>query len=877
MFRGFMKRAAILVGVAAALAVGPLTAARAATDECPNEHLRAQVASAQLPDCRAFELVTPAFKEGIAASTPMISSDGSRLIAPALGLFAGAERNTTGGIGGEGGGLGADYELVRGEAGWATAPVEPPSLAQFPAAGMQADATPDLGSTLWKLTAPSQPAGEADLYRREPDGGFAHLGPLQPPGELPEFGNEGVYRGASEDLTHVLVEKHPGEGRWPGDTTTGKASLYEYAGVEQSEPKLVGVKNAGPLNSNAEAQLISQCGTTLGGSQGSEPFDTYNAISADGAAVFFTAHVCGASPSVDELYARVDGTDTVAISEPVLPPGLCTAACAAAGHKGGLFQGASPDGAEVFFTTEQPLLNSDEAGTGTGSDLYEAELESGAIKRLVQVSHDPTNGLAANVMSVVRISADGSHVYFVAKGVLTTTSNGNGEVAEEGAANLYVYDTATGGAPERTSFVANLLTAGEESELKTGVEEGEQAKTEQAGIAEKKTGIAAQKTEIAAKQEAVAIQKAKCEGLAGSEHKECQEALKELKEELKELKEELPELEEELAEAELETAEVIATELADAVSAKDGVTPKDVERPFAATPDGQFLAFVNARHLTGTGDTGMGSQVFEYNAQSRGIQRVSVGQHSSAQDLAPRIASSSYQIADSVTTADSTLTMSSDGAYVFFESPDALTPQATDDQALACIFEEKKSAEEKECNSFTYTQNIYQYHDGQVSLIATVRDPSAARLQRLVGTDPTGSDVFFTTVDALVPQDTDTQVDVYDARVNGGFPVPATEAGCSGDACQGASSPAPALSSAGSSTQAAGENLPPPPAPAPLPAVKPKPLTRAQKLAAALRACAKKPRSKRPACRSRAKRLYGARSKAANSSRRTSRSKRGGR
>ena len=36
---------------------------------------------------------------------------------------------------------------------------------------------------------------------------------------------------------------------------------------------------------------------------------------------------------------------------------------------------------------------------------------------------------------------------------------------------------------------------------------------------------------------------------------------------------------------------------------------------------------------------------------------------------------------------------------------------------------------------------------------------------KLLGTDRTGDDVFFTTADRLVPSDDDTQVDVYDARV----------------------------------------------------------------------------------------------------------------
>jgi hypothetical protein len=55
----------------------------------------------------------------------------------------------------------------------------------------------------------------------------------------------------------------------------------------------------------------------------------------------------------------------------------------------------------------------------------------------------------------------------------------------------------------------------------------------------------------------------------------------------------------------------------------------------------------------------------------------------------------------------------------------------------------------------------------------------------LFGTDESGRDVFFRTADSLLSPDTDTQMDIYDARAEGGFPPPAAEVGCSGDPCQG--------------------------------------------------------------------------------------------
>jgi hypothetical protein len=72
-----------------------------------------------------------------------------------------------------------------------------------------------------------------------------------------------------------------------------------------------------------------------------------------------------------------------------------------------------------------------------------------------------------------------------------------------------------------------------------------------------------------------------------------------------------------------------------------------------------------------------------------------------------------------------------------------------------------------------------------------------------------GSDIFFFTQIPLVGQDKDSLVDVYDARVNGGFPAPTPELSCSGEACQGSASPGLALGASGTSSFTGGGNLTP--------------------------------------------------------------------
>ena len=127
---------------------------------------------------------------------------------------------------------------------------------------------------------------------------------------------------------------------------------------------------------------------------------------------------------------------------------------------------------------------------------------------------------------------------------------------------------------------------------------------------------------------------------------------------------------------------------------------------------------------------------------------------------------------------------------------------------------------------------------------------------KLLGSDVDGSNVFFSTADRLVARDTDTQLDFYDARVGGGFPVPSVAPACEGEGCHGTPAAAPIFGAPASATfNGAGNLIPPTPVP-----VKPKTAAqvRAQKLAKALKACrTKHNRHRRKACERQARKRYG--------------------
>lgn len=76
--------------------------------------------------------------------------------------------------------------------------------------------------------------------------------------------------------------------------------------------------------------------------------------------------------------------------------------------------------------------------------------------------------------------------------------------------------------------------------------------------------------------------------------------------------------------------------------------------------------------------------------------------------------------------------------------------------------------------------DVYQYRDGGLRLISNGAQTGGGRFAEAT---PDGSNVFFTTPARLVSSDFGDSVDLYDARVGGGFPGPVALPDCEGDAC----------------------------------------------------------------------------------------------
>ena len=128
-----------------------------------------------------------------------------------------------------------------------------------------------------------------------------------------------------------------------------------------------------------------------------------------------------------------------------------------------------------------------------------------------------------------------------------------------------------------------------------------------------------------------------------------------------------------------------------------------------------------------------------------------------------------------------TRVISTDGARVYFQSADRLNARDTNGRVDVYQWEQAGTGG-CETSSYDYSSR----DEGCVSLISSGQGALDARL---VESDPSGDNVFFATGSGLLPQDPG-GFDIYDARVGGGLPIPQEPApSCEGEACQ---SPPPA-------------------------------------------------------------------------------------
>ncbi len=397
--------------------VGPdqtFTTETAAQTACPNEQARVGF-SAVLPDCRAYELVSPvskdtaqpdtghietSFYEGGGVGGNSAADNGDRFSYLSLEVMPGSQS------------AGLEFLSTRGASGWSaedTLPLQPYSGDRCT---LKSESTverysADLSKAVIVVNnnyggfasecrgearevVSGEPLDEENLLLRDNENGTYRLINVTPPGVTP---TRVSFVGASADLNLVVFSERA---KLTPEAENNTVNLYEW-----SEGVVRLLKLELPSGAPVAGTVVS--------------------VSADGSQVFFTA---GGS-----LYVRLNGGErTVQLDEKALGgAGL---------GGGGTFAALSADGSQVFFTDNATAGLTSDTVAGSGTNLYSYDVSTGHLSDLT-----PVSGAEAALMG---ISEDGSYVYFGSKGVLSgAEASQSGEMAQSGVENLYLEHDGT--------------------------------------------------------------------------------------------------------------------------------------------------------------------------------------------------------------------------------------------------------------------------------------------------------------------------------------------------------------------------------------------------------------------------------------------------
>jgi hypothetical protein len=368
---------------------------------CPNDLFRTGP-SAKLPDCRAYEQVTPTDKFGSDAYGGPSSVEAS-----AAG--DGITSYTFSGFPGSTGFQYANSFLSRFAGGeWSTAGLNPP-----PSFGDEADVlawTPDL-----RLT-------------------FARAYDFDGPG----FGYKLVLRDSADGSRAILI---PQSAQWYGPFTLGGAFdgdskvVFEASGAVPvtSGPAAVATEVGNVYLYNRDSGDLTLAGLLPDSacasppcvpSEGTKLPAAFNEYVQDGHVVSPNGDIYFTDRATGQLYLRRDAAGPDATTERVSGShktnGGGPGGVAANSPQPASFQGTTPDGSEAFFMSTEELTNDANTGPETaspspGSDLYRYDAASGGLIDLAPSNADP-NG--AQVVGVLGYSNDGSYAYFAANGDL---------------------------------------------------------------------------------------------------------------------------------------------------------------------------------------------------------------------------------------------------------------------------------------------------------------------------------------------------------------------------------------------------------------------------------------------------------------------------
>lgn len=433
-----MRRLARASFVMAGLLASSALAAGSAVAACSNDALRAG-ASAVLPECRAYEQVSPVDKESVdvaEGNATKVAVAGSALVYTAYGAFAGSPA--------------ASYNFYlsrRDSTGWQTEPLTA-SLNTRPVGLGVSDQffqfTDDLSAGVLShynldpetaLSQPPEPSDTFDVYRRNNlTGAYETVSTVAPLGAEPG-GYNPLFGAASADLSHVAFSG--GNAAGPYFANDPGSSVYAWDASSGMTLASLQPGTGEPFES-------------AGVGDGTTNYQDPRSISADGSRIFFSVPFSSSGP-LGQIYVREGqgspGADTRPVSRPL------DGTVDPAGEQPAPFLTATSEGSKVLFkSTEKLTADSTASAAELSSDLYLADLDAnegeGSLTDLT--TSDPSG---ARVEGLAGASDDLSKVYFVARGDL----DGPGPAAA-GSPNLYLWSEGEG-----TRLVAQLASSEDEA------------------------------------------------------------------------------------------------------------------------------------------------------------------------------------------------------------------------------------------------------------------------------------------------------------------------------------------------------------------------------------------------------------------------------
>jgi len=753
--RGYGFMLASLAVLAGALFALVLPSGARAAEACPNEQLRQESNlnpttgvrySAELPDCRAFEMVSPVEKEqgniafgyGTNEDAYQPSTDGDEFLYTSTGPLPGSPS----------GPLYSQYVALRGTAGWSTVPIDAAQLLveqESSSVDEFQNFSPTLSCGFHETLedVAELPAGESvgevkNLYVWDAATGSSRLVTNTDPLNRPPSTSFHIDE-VNADCSRVVFAT---EYQFLAGAPSGKLSLYEW---DEGTLSLVSKLPDGQIASVTRTNESST--TAIGTVSWEGPLIAFSAISDT---------TTGGPGEIDsgkeEVFVREGGSKTTEASK-----SQTSTPDSGATYQMGFGEGP-PEGFQVLFTANHGITTS---SSSAGTDLYDYNVTA---KTLTDLSADTnvSDTEGAHVFGVFRAGAgaDGSYVYFTASGQLVP-GKGNTQAVNNSAKEANIYVAHAG----QVEYIAAIP----QGTLETGNKAGQ-----------KQNFITGQFFD----QDGVRV-----------------------------------------------------------TSSGVYLLFKDEGNQIATTTDNGY-----------NNDTASGepqAEFYLYSAQTKSTVCVSCNP-SGARPVGSLVVPGNGAISNGYLPH----ILSENGERVIFTSEDKLTSRAVAVGSSKNTYEWEREGVDGSCPSLEHPATS----GGCVLLLA----PGST----LLDVSPNGDDVFVGTAVPLVAQDVDGLRDIYDIRIDGGFPAPVS-AECAGEECQGALNEALTFVSPASAGAPKVGNAAAQPEIKAVKEAKPKALTRAQRLAAALKVCRKKPKRKRGACESQARGKYQAKAKSKSKKKRS--------